>query len=84
MTVKELIADLNKIPGNYEVQIYLSEVPGPDTTEFELAACFQHIVAMSVFVGCTIPNHERKLAYVLGAGLLAPPSPPPQPAKWER
>jgi len=73
MTVKELIKQLRKIPGDYEVQIILNEMPPtPNAPLEEHWSSMQKIEAMSAYLYSANANHEEKLAYVFGVNASLP------------
>jgi hypothetical protein len=69
MTVRELVAELKKIPGYYEVQVSLCELAPLDASYEKMDECLDNIVASCACLFSVEVNHEAKLAYIDGAAL---------------
>ena len=75
MNVRELINELGKIPDDYEVQVTLSELAGPDATKEEEIRCMESVVAGSAFIFSANAYDKEKMAFILGCALPKPENP---------
>jgi hypothetical protein len=71
MTVKDLIAELSEIPGDYEIEVALS----PMTPEDEEVDLDEDPSAVSAFIYAAVANDEDKLCHIFGCE--DPGQPPP-------
>lgn len=66
MTVQELIAELNQMPADYEVQTFLSRMPPENAGLDEVEKCMDDIQARSAFIFGCINMEQEKEVYLLG------------------
>lgn len=69
MTVRELVKELSQIPDDYEVQVTLTELAGPDATKEEEMQCMESVVANPAFIFSTYAYDKGKTALISGCAL---------------